>query len=248
MYPIYILEDNLEQQKAYANAVKNSIMINDLAMELICATDDPEILLNSIEQEHQGLFFLDMEINGIKEIGLQTAVLIRKQLPGAQIVFITTHNELSLLTLERKVAPLNYISKEYGADYIKQSIMADMLKTEELIKSEKYKKENLFIYRIGSHYFSIPIADLVYLTTADLPANSGRVSVRTVTKNADFHGNLSDLEKKYPMFFRCDKSYLVNLDMLESFDNSKRELYFRDGSTAYASFRKARELAKILKK
>lgn len=247
MYPIYILEDNEEQREAYVNAVKNSIMINDLPMELICATDDPDILIGSIEQDHQGLFFLDMEINGVKEGGLQTAVNIRNKIPGAQIVFITTHEELSLLTLQRKVAPLDYISKSHGIDYIKQSIMADMLKVEQLLKSEKYKKENLFTYRIGSHFFSVPLSELVYLTTTTVPNNSGRVTVRTLRKSADFIGNLNDISKKYPMLFRCDKSYLVNLDLIESFDNRKRELHFRDGSIASVSFRKARELAKMFK-
>lgn len=193
MYPVYILEDNLEQQKSYVTAVKNSIMINDLAMELICATDDPDTLTSSIEQEHQGLFFLDMEIYGVKEGGLQTAVNIRDKIPGAHIVFITTHAELSLLTLERKVAPLDYISKSYGIDYIKQSIMADMLKVEKLLKSEKYKKENLFTYRIGNHFFSVPLSELVYLTTTTVPNNSGRVSIRTLTKNTEFIGNSNDI-------------------------------------------------------
>ncbi|BDR57072.1 DNA-binding response regulator [Xylocopilactobacillus apis] len=243
MYPVYILEDNLEQREAYVTAVKNSIMINDLSMELICATDNPATLISSIKQDHQGLFFLDMEINGVKVGGLQTAVNIRNKIPGAHIVFITTHEELSLLTLERKVAPLDYISKSHGLDYIKQSIMADMLKVEQLIKSEKYKKENIFTYRIGNHFFSVPLSELVYLTTS----NSGRVTVRTLTKDAEFFGNLNELSQKYPMLYRCDKSYLVNLDLLESFDNSNRELHFRGGSVAYASFRKARELAKILK-
>lgn len=49
------------------------------------------------------------------------------------------------------------------------------------------------------------------------------------------------------MLYRCDKSYLVNLDLIESFDNTKREIYFRDGSVAQVSFRKARELAKLFK-
>ncbi|WP_317698547.1 LytTR family transcriptional regulator DNA-binding domain-containing protein [Xylocopilactobacillus apis] len=49
------------------------------------------------------------------------------------------------------------------------------------------------------------------------------------------------------MLFRSDRSYLVNLDQLEHFDNHKRELYFNNGSVAYASIRKSWELIKILK-
>ncbi|MBA1395175.1 response regulator, partial [Lactobacillus sp. XV13L] len=122
MFPIYLLEDNQEQRNTYAQVINDTIMINELPMQLVCQTDSPNALLEAMAHNYQGLFFLDMEIENQKDAGLQTAITIRKQIPAAHIVFITTHGELSFLTLERKVAPLDYILKDYGSDHIKTNI------------------------------------------------------------------------------------------------------------------------------
>ncbi|BDR56701.1 response regulator transcription factor [Xylocopilactobacillus apis] len=245
MFPIYLLEDSSEQIEIYSGVIKNTVLINDLSMELVCKASSPDELLNSINQNHQGLFFLDMEIDGEKEAGLKAAVEIRRQIPTAQIVFITTHDELSFLTLERKVAPLDYILKERGIEHIKQNINDDILKVDDLLRSGKYKKENIFTYHIGSRYFTVPISELIYLSTSKV--SPGRVKLRSIGRESEFIGNLNDISEKYPMLFRCDKSYLVNLDLMESFDSHSRELRFVEGSVAYASIRKARELAQLLK-
>lgn len=104
MFPIYLLEDDSKQRANFAAIIKNTIMIHDLAMGLICETDNSQTLMNFVDQTHQGLFFLDMQIGKQKDEGLSTAMKIREQIVGAQIVFITTHDELSILTLERKVS------------------------------------------------------------------------------------------------------------------------------------------------
>ncbi|BDR59496.1 response regulator transcription factor [Xylocopilactobacillus apicola] len=245
MFPIYLLEDDEKQRAVYAQTIRNTILINDFAMKLVVEAASTDQLLASINDQYQGLFFLDMEIDGVKEAGLQVAVDIRRELPGAQIVFITTHEELSFLTLERKVAPLDYILKERGLEQLKQNISDDLIKVQQIQASGKYKKENLFTYRIGSRYFSLPLADLIYLKTEK--SAPGRVKLRSRTKESEFLGNLNDLAKKYPQLFRCDKSFLVNLDLLESFDSGSRELIFVDGSKAYASIRKSRELVRMMK-
>ncbi|MCT6812157.1 MAG: response regulator transcription factor [Lactobacillus helsingborgensis] len=245
MFPIYLLEDDQEQRITYAQIINNTIMINNLPMQLVCQTDSTTDLFGAIDHKYQGLFFLDMEIKGQKDAGLTAAVNIRKHIPAAHIVFITTHEELSFLTLERKVAPMDYILKDYSSDHIKTNIISDVLRAYELVKSGKYKKENLFTYHIGSRYFSIPISELVYLNTSKF--NPGRVQLHSLTKESEFIDNLNDLERKYPMLFRSDKSYLVNLDLLDHFDNQKREIHFINDSVAYASVRKARELVKLLK-
>ncbi|MCO6543805.1 MAG: response regulator transcription factor [Lactobacillus sp.] len=245
MFPIYLLEDNFEQRTNYAQIINNTIMINELPMQLFCQTDTAADLLAAIDQQYEGLFFLDMEIKGHTDVGLQTAIQIRDQIPAAQIVFITTHGELSFLTLERKIAPLDYVLKDRGMEHIKANIREDILKTNDLIKSGKYKKENLFTYHIGPRYFSLPLSEVVYLNTSKF--NPGRVQLHALKKESEFVDNLNDLEKKYPMLFRSDKSYLINLDLLDHFDNQKREIHFINGSIAYASIRKARELVKILK-
>ena len=45
----------------------------------------------------KALFFLDLEIKGVKRLGLEVAKVIYKTSPFSLIVFVSTHSEYSLL-------------------------------------------------------------------------------------------------------------------------------------------------------
>jgi Response regulator of the LytR/AlgR family len=218
MYPIYLLEDNEIQRKNYKLFIENGIMINDANMELKKAAGTVEELFQD-ELPEQGLFFLDMEILDDKMAGLNAAEKIRKQMPLAQIVFITTHDELSIVTLERRIAPLDYILKDKGLDDIKQNINNDIQIVQENIQQYTHKSQNLFGYKIGSRFFSLIMNDVIMLFTEQ--SAPGRVTLVGKNQRAEFIGSLNALEKQYTNLFRCDRSFLVNLDNATDYDTKK---------------------------
>lgn len=244
MLPIYLLEDDELQRKNYSEFINNSIMINDSDMELKLATDTSEKLLDSCDKETKGLFFLDMEIADNKIAGLEVAEKIKREMPLAQIVFITTHDELTLVTLERRIAPLDYIIKNKGMDSIKKSINNDIALTQHYFENFVHHSRNLLNYRIGSRFFSILMDDVIMLFTET--TSPGRVTFITKNQRGSFMESLNSLEKKYPDLFRCDRSYLVNLDNATAYDSKSRVLTFIDNSSCKVSFRKSRELMNAL--
>lgn len=165
MFPIYLLEDDEAQRVEYISIIKNIIMIKEYDMQLVVATGDLQELMNNIVNSKEGLFFLDMEIGEQTQAGLNLADEIRQQLPFAQIVFITTHEELSFLTLERRIAPLDYILKEQGLDDIKQKIVKDIDATQTILKTETVQHKDILGYKIGTRFFSVPINDVIMLST-----------------------------------------------------------------------------------
>ena len=221
-------------------------MIKEYDMQLVVATGDLQELMNNIVNSKEGLFFLDMEIGEQPQAGLNLADEIRQQLPFAQIVFITTHEELSFLTLERRIAPLDYILKEQGLDDIKQKIVKDIDATQTILKTETVQHKDILGYKIGTRFFSVPINDVIMLSTNKERPGSIRLTAKN--KVADFPGNLNSFENKYSQFFRCDKSALVNVDYIDSYDYQKKELTMIDNIKCSVSYRKSRELNKILKK
>lgn len=245
MFPVYLLEDNLEQRIIYSQIIKNFILINDLPMKLICETNFIEHLLEKISDNYQGLFFLNMGVNGQNEAGLKVATIIRNKVPNAHIVFITNHSELSFMALEQRIAPLDYILKNNGMEYIRSRIKADIVLVNGLLKCNQYRKENIFSYHIGSHYFAMPIAEVVYLSTFKL--RPGKIQLHTLHEDLEFVDNLNNLERQYPMLFRSDKSYLVNLNLLKHFDGHDRKIHFINGAEAHVSFRKVHEIVKLLR-
>ncbi|AYJ37632.1 LytTR family transcriptional regulator DNA-binding domain-containing protein [Lactiplantibacillus paraplantarum] len=246
MFPIYLLEDDEAQRVEYISIIKNIIMIKEYDMQLVVATGDLQELMNNIVNSKEGLFFLDMEIGEQTQAGLNLADEIRQQLPFAQIVFITTHEELSFLTLERRIAPLDYILKEQGLDDIKQKIVKDIDATQTILKTETVQHKDILGYKIGTRFFSVPINDVIMLSTNKERPGSIRLTAKN--KVADFPGNLNSFENKYSQFFRCDKSALVNVDYIDSYDYQKKELTMIDNIKCSVSYRKSRELNKILKK
>ncbi|WP_334332214.1 LytTR family DNA-binding domain-containing protein [Companilactobacillus sp. HBUAS59544] len=241
MYPVYLLEDNPIQRQKFIKYIQNGIVINDANMALICAAADTEEFLQHY-QAKLGLYFLDMEIKEDKLAGLNLAEKIRQDVPLAQIIFITTHDELSLTTLERKIAPADYILKDKGLESIKQRITDDIENVQEKLLSYTHCSKNLLDYKIGSRYFSVLMDDLIMLyTKKEIP---GRIFIITKNQLAEFNGSLNTFEQDYPNLFRCNRSFLVNLDNATSFDSKTRQLTFVDGSSCEVSFRKNKELIK----
>ncbi|WP_252902583.1 response regulator [Paucilactobacillus hokkaidonensis] len=126
MLPVFLLEDDKQQLATYQQIINNAIMINEFAMKLIVASDNVADFERQLTITKQGVFFLDMEISDDKQAGLKVAERIKAQVPFAQIAFITTHEELSFLTLKRKIAPFDYILKDEGIESIKQHLRADV--------------------------------------------------------------------------------------------------------------------------
>ncbi|MFD1419877.1 response regulator transcription factor [Lactiplantibacillus songbeiensis] len=247
MFPVYLLEDNLNQQEQYSEIVNNTIVINNFSMELVLATDNVEELLNEIKNIKIGMFFLDMEINGDTTAGLKAATRVREQLPLAQIVFITTHEELSFLTLERRVAPLDYILKENTLEKIQTKISTDIINVQHQQQKTAYQEKLLFNYKIGSRFFSIPMEKVILVKTNKLTPGQLTVIASGLKREAEFPGNLNQFEKEYPNLFRCDKSFLINPEYISNYESKTKVLLLNNEISCKVSFRKSRELVKMLK-
>lgn len=243
MFPVYLLEDNSIQRQKYAEFIKNGILINDADLELKSITGTVEDFTADYIPQKQGLYFLDMEIQDNKLAGLNVAEKICQDSPLAQIVFITTHDELSLTTLERKIAPMDYILKDKGLEEIKQSITNDIELMQKNLQLYSHSSKDILDYKIGSLFFSISMNDVIMLYTQK--NNPGRIFIVTKNQLSEFNGSLNTFEKDYPNLFRCNRSYLVNLENSTTYDCHSRVLSFIDGSSCEVSFRKNKELTKI---
>ncbi|WP_099974420.1 LytTR family transcriptional regulator DNA-binding domain-containing protein [Lactobacillus terrae] len=246
MFPIYVMEDNPKQIEFYRDFISNYIMINDLSANLVYAAQSVDSFKENFEPSENGLFFLDMEIGENSKAGLETAEYIRSEMPFADIVFITTHSEMTLLTLDRRIGPLDYVIKDEGYENIRKHIADDIELSMKKFEQSSLVQKNIFSYKIGSRVFSIPMDDVLMLYTTK--ENPGKVILVSKTKETIFKSNLNTIEEQFDHLFRTDRSYLVNLDNIESFDIDEKKLFFDNGMEANVSVRKAKELSKNLNK
>lgn len=220
-------------------------MINDYSME-VTEANGTESFFDIFKKSQYGLFFLDMEMDGDTKAGLKIADFVRKNIPNAKIVFITTHEELSFLTLERKISPLDYILKDSSSENVKKKIIEDINLTQKYYEDDIYHKVVTFGYKIGSKYFSVPMKEVIILyTDKSFP---GQVSLDADNRHVSFPGNLNALEKRYDNLLRVDKSSLVNKDRIDNYDKLQRILHLDANIDCNVSLRKSAIVTKFMAK
>ncbi|WP_261810658.1 response regulator transcription factor [Levilactobacillus humaensis] len=247
MLAVYLCEDNPEQLQHYNDVIKRYIMINDYDMVVNLATPSPQDLLKALEENppEYALFFLDIEFPAEKMSGLETAIAIRKLLGFAEIVFVTTHSEMALLTFERKVEPMDFIVKDLGRTQIDQKLRENVDYGYQRYTNYLGNTENLFSYSIGGRNFSLSMGDVYFVATAETPH---KVTVHAANQLVEFPGFLKDIADQYPELYRTDKSFLVNLDNVSGIDSEKRRLIFPNGDETDVATRRFHEVKTLVQK
>ena len=168
---------------------------------------------------------LDVEMQVMD--GFEAAHRYRAGSEDTLIIFLTTHTDQS-----RKgylVNAFRYIDKTHMVEELDEALKA----VDELL-SRNYVV-HFHVVNFGEMH--VRAKDILFLET-------DKRHVIIHTKDQEYHSNcrLEELETELAEwgFFRCHKSYLVNLENIHKFDRANA--YFKNGSTAMVSARKYAEL------
>ncbi|HDP3146744.1 TPA: response regulator transcription factor [Staphylococcus aureus] len=219
---IFICEDDPKQRENMVTIIKNYIMIEEKPMEIALATDNPyEVLEQAKNMNDIGCYFLDIQlstdINGIK-LGSE----IRKHDPVGNIIFVTSHSELTYLTFVYKVAAMDFIFKDDPAEL--RTRIIDCLETAHT-RLQLLSKDN-----------SVETIEL------KRGSNSVYVIAHLDNRQIEFYGNLKELSQLDDRFFRCHNSFVVNRHNIESIDSKERIVYFKNKEHCYASVRNVKKI------
>nr|WP_241153486.1 response regulator [Lactobacillus crispatus] len=155
-YPVFICDDDqnqIEQTKKILGAAE-MILSDDEEIEFSIASATDYMGAIDYLKKHKldgGIYFLDVELGGDTEedTGFDLAALIKKRDERAQIIFVTSHADLSLITFRRRLGPIDYIVKTSDLDKFRQM----MVKTVEVaiynLHKFNYMKKMTFSYKIG---------------------------------------------------------------------------------------------------
>ena len=169
------------------------------------------------------LIFLDIRMPQMS--GLEVADIIMKEKGRAVIVFTTAYDEFAIKAFE--VNAVDYLLKPISKSRLRQSIekIMELNKEEnrghiedvekiitELRKNQEYKSTKIYINEKDKIIVLNP-ADIVYISSLD-----GYAYIITTKGNFKSRITLNSLEEQlnYPNFFRGHRSYLVNLNFIES--------------------------------
>ena len=117
-YHLLVCDDDRTQAKNIATLLKMSSIIleeQDIHPTIDLIATDAESVLDYLEFNsdlNNIIAFLDIQLdeNSSSKGGLDLAQKIKTLNEKAQIIFITTHEELAFLTFQRRINPLDYPS------------------------------------------------------------------------------------------------------------------------------------------
>ncbi|MBX4259485.1 LytTR family DNA-binding domain-containing protein [Clostridium estertheticum] len=232
MLKVIICEDNAVHRDKLNNLIENTILREELSLEVAVCTASPEEVISYVQKnQNTSIYFLDVDLkNNIN--GIRLGETIREMDSLGFIIFVTTHLEMSYLAFKYKVEAMDYVIKD-DEDF-KHRVNSCILKA----YNTYYKSENKNGYisiKDESRIINIKLFDILFIETTVV---AHKICVHEEDRQFAFYGNLKDInEKLTPNFYRCHKSYIVNKDKIKEVDKKNNKIIMENGEECYVSFR-----------
>ena len=244
-YPIVLCEDQIVQLNQLEIIVQNYILFHNDLFEIQLKTQGPTEVIKYLKKFNpkQGIYLLDIDLENEMN-GIDLAEKIRECDVQAKIIFVTTHDEMIPITIQRRVEALGFILKDQTLDDYRAEIAELLTLARQRIDATRDSQRRAFVFSIGSQTFSIDRQDIYFIEPSNLPH---RVCLNTKNGRYKFYGNLNDLEEKYSCLFRINRNCLVNLKNITEIDFKSREISFGIELSRQFSKGKANKIKNLLK-
>ena len=239
MLNIFVCEDNAAQRRRIVQIIQNTVMIEELDMQLVLDAEDPYVLLNKVKtSQNTGVYFLDIDLNSDMN-GMKLAQQIRLFDPRGFIIFITAHSELSYMTFQYRVEAMDFVLKDNPAE-AKVKIRECLLNAMERYSLQTNKTHKVYTIETGGRKISIDYDDIFFFETS---GNIHKVILHAKDRQIEFSGTIKELTNTLGgSFVRCHRSFLVNKNNIKETDAKNRIIYFTNGETCLMSTRMMKEL------
>lgn len=176
------------------------------------------------------ILFLDIGLKGLD--GIETAKRLRADGYKGFLIFITVLKEMVFLSFE--VQPFDYLVKPVWEEALKKTM-------ERLFLSMQDKEKGHLLVQKGYESNIISFQDIICCEVIDrkvyIYLESGEV--------IDYYDRIENLEKKLDQrFFRCHRSYLINMNHLKSYRNNTA--YMADGKEIPVSRLRSKEFSNVI--
>ncbi|GBU10540.1 accessory gene regulator protein A [Erysipelotrichaceae bacterium] len=244
MLSVYILEDDAMHRASIEKIIRDTIMIEELEMELACVSANPVEVIEYVRMHPKppGVYFFDVDLK-TDMTGIAAAVHVRKMDENGKIIFVTTRGELSYLTFTHKIEALDYIVKD-NPDEIARRIRECLLLAQTRYYQEKRTSGAVFRIQEKEMLRSFPHEDIMFFETGN---ESHQILLHTANAHIYFSASLSEIAMQSEQFFRCHKSYVVHLKNIVSYDKKEKKITCKNGEHCYVSIREQSRLLKALR-
>lgn len=190
-----------------------------------------EELLKS--NERIDILFLDIGMRGMD--GIETARKLRECRFHGFLIFITVLKEMVFQSFE--VQPFDYLVKPVQEEHFEKTMERLFFSMQDRLSPGK---ENLLVQK-GCESNIIFFQDIICCEIIDRKVYLYLVSGEVI----DYYDRIENLEKKMDgRFFRCHRSYLINLNHLKSYRNNTA--FMADGKEIPVSRLRSKEFSKVI--
>ncbi|MGX7776938.1 LytTR family transcriptional regulator DNA-binding domain-containing protein [Streptococcus pluranimalium] len=239
---VFVLEDDFSQQGRIESAIGQAVKDKGISIKQLEIFGKSSQLLEAIKEtgNHQ-VFFLDIEIRGEEQKGMEVARKIRQRDPHAIIVFVTTHSEFMPLTYRYRVSALDFIDKALpAADY--EEAIALVLEHAQANVSRTVS-DDAFVIKNDYAHIQVSFADILYFETS---TTVHKVILTTKTGQLEFYGKVSEIAKLDDRLYQCHRAFVVNPANVTTLDRSTQTVHFETGDTCLVSRLKTKGLVERL--
>lgn len=150
------------------------------------------------------LYFLDIGMNKLS--GIETAKKIRALNKEAIIIFITALKEYVFEAFD--VRAFHYILKPISEEKLRNVLYSALAQIDET--------DNFILAKTISQCTKIFVKDILYIES-----QLRKIKIHTTYDVIEYYHKLSDIEDELKNFnfFKCHRSYIVNLKYVRSYDN-----------------------------
>lgn len=217
---IAICDDDLLFGNKARNEVKKQLEKNHVEHSISMFGSGSELL----SAGYFDIVFLDIEMEGLS--GMETAECLRCLDCKSRIVFLTSHKKYVFSAFD--VAASHYLLKPLDVQKLEQVLLKI---TTELAAEKEY----CCTIKCGTEIHRIPFSQIEFVEVL-----GRKISLHTSSEVFTFNGRLEEMEQSFPSyFFRCHKSYLVNLSMVMKYDKETASL--KGGDSVPIARRKSAE-------
>ncbi|MBV7274553.1 response regulator transcription factor [Clostridium sp. PL3] len=224
-----ICDDEKNSLCSTINRIERIIKEDNVKGEIVLCVNNPNAVLEYSKTNYRDANVYILDINFNNDInGLNLARTIRNNEPNSYIIFLTAHAQLSMLTFQYRLKVFDFLIKPVIYGDFKECINAlwqDFNKIEEL----KSKGESDYInIKSGYREYKLASDEIFFIESfgPKLIIHMREGNIETYSTLKEF---ITTLNKKSNSFYKCHKSYIVNLNYITQLDSQNNELILSNG-------------------
>lgn len=235
MLSFVLCDSNINHGRLMTKRLINTVYDQQVLGHVALVTAEPEDVLAYSRQplpvEHRNVYLLETD-TGAEKNGIPLAREIRKYDKFAYIVFVTNCPECVIKNLKLKI--FDCLLKPVSAQAV-ESLVANIY--QDYVQTQPTSKQ-VVVNSGGNIYFLHPV-DLIYIESY-----RNKIVAHCHDKTLEAYGSLAFYEEQLSGegFYRCHRSFLINLRYVSRLDPAKSLVVMSNGQVCHVSRRNQKGL------